>query len=89
MSNFCRHCGSPSWRNGPCWWHAQYAERMRRDGYDEANIDAFWKSGSDAPCQGDHYDEGMRELGRRNVLAWLLFGGLPFCAVVFALYLIL
>ena len=84
----CEHCGSPSKKNGPCWYYDNLASEMRRDGRGEEDVKAIYHF--DPPCECDHYAE--REIARNRRDGWMIVGiviGIPFAALALAIFLLL
>jgi hypothetical protein len=76
MQGPCEHCGNSEkelW-TGQCAYVGEWPSR-----------EAFVESTFDPPCACDDYDEGQRELARRNITFWLAMGlliGVPIVAFV-------
>lgn len=76
----CEHCGSPEKENWP--QKCRYTEALRRDGWAEKEIQCWVRSGADAPCSFDAYDEQMDEIRRRELSVVLLTVGVILSIVV-------
>lgn len=89
----CPDCGAPvredMWPTNKhgCWFSDQYVERMRRQGRDEQDIEAFKMSGGDPPCAGNKYDYDHRE--DVKVYAWRWGMVLVAAAVAIAVFWVL